>query len=156
MLGVLAAIAGTRMMRAKMSAAEASAVASLRIINSSQASYSSSCGSGGYAVDLADLAKPPSGATVAFISPDLATNGVAKSGYQMALAKSAEPGTADMPGVTCNASAGTPASGYHASADPLGSQSGSRFFATDRRGTIYQDTVAALANPIPNGATILR
>lgn len=155
-LSVLAAIAGTRMMRAKMSSAEASAVASLRVINSGQASYSSSCAGGGYAVDLADLALPPSGSAEAFISPDLNANGIRKSGYVLSIARSGAAGTVDVVTVTCNASGAVPATAYHASADPVGSNNGARYFATDKRGTIYQDQSAALANPIPDTATVFR
>lgn len=155
-LSVLAAIAGTRMMRAKMSAAEASAVASLRVINSGQASYSSSCAGGGYAVDLADLSRAPSGSSEAFVSPDLNANGVRKSGYVFTLARSAAPGTADVTIPTCNSSGVVPVSAYHAAADPVSSSQGSRYFATDKRGTIYQDMSAGLANPIPDTAMVFR
>lgn len=155
-LSVLAAIAGTRMMRAKLSATEASAVASLRVINSGQASYSASCAGGGYAVDLADLALPPSGSAEAFVSPDLNSNGVRKSGYVLSLARSGAVGTSDVVIATCNSSGAVPVTAYHASADPMGANNGARFFATDKRGTIYQDQSAALANPIPDVATVFR
>src|SRR5687768_13976436 len=79
-IGIIAAIAVPGLLRARMSGNEASAIGSIRAINSGQASYSSSCASGGYAVDLADLVKPPSGSTQGFISPDLSVNGVPKSG----------------------------------------------------------------------------
>ena len=154
-IGVLASIAGTRMIRARTAASEASAVASLRVINSSETSYSSSCGAGAYAIDLADLAKPPAGAVVAFISPDLSTNGVRKSGYEFVVERNAAPETADSTGGTCNAASGTPASGYHASAVPI-DNSGGRYFGTDKAGTIYQDGTTALANPIPGTATVFR
>ncbi len=153
-LGVLAAIAGTRMMRARMSANEASAVAGLRVINSGQASFSSSCGGGGYAIDLADLAKAPPGSNEAFVSPDFATNGARKSGYAFGLAKSAEAGTSDVAIPTCNAAGATPATGYQANADAIGAIAG-RYFATDKRGTIFQ-SASALANPIPAGSTPYR
>lgn len=155
-LSVLAAIAGTRMMRAKMSAGEASAVASLRVINSGQASYSSSCAGGGYAIDLADLALPPSGSAEGFVSPDLSSNGVHKSSYVLSIAPSGAAGTVDVTIATCNSSGGVPVTAYHASADPVGINNGARYFATDKRGTIYQDQSAALANPIPDSATVFR
>src|SRR3981081_744886 len=53
-IGIIAAIAGPGLLRARMSGNEASAIGSLRAINSGQASFSSSCAAGGYAVDLAD------------------------------------------------------------------------------------------------------
>src|SRR3954470_20266671 len=80
-IGIIAAIAVPGLLRARTSGNEASAIGSLRAINSGQASYSSSCAGGGYAIDLADLVKPPAGSSQGFISPDLNVNGVTKSGY---------------------------------------------------------------------------
>ena len=53
-IGIIAAIAVPGLMRARMSGNEASAIGSLRTINSSQATYASSCGGGGYAEDMND------------------------------------------------------------------------------------------------------
>ena len=75
-IGIIAAIAVPGLLRARMSGNEASAIGSLRAINSAQAAYSSSCVSGGYAVTLDDLVKAPTGSSQGFISPDLSTNGV--------------------------------------------------------------------------------
>ena len=50
-IGIIAAIAVPGLLRARMSGNEASAIGSLRAINSGQASYSSSCAAGGYAVN---------------------------------------------------------------------------------------------------------
>src|SRR6201981_3211185 len=103
-IGIIAAIAVPGLLRARMSGNEASAIGSLRAINSGEASYSSSCASGGYAVDLADLVKAPSGSTQGFISPDLKTNGVTKSGYTVTIAKDGTSGTTDIgtAAATCN------------------------------------------------------
>ncbi len=154
-IGVLAVIAGNRMMRARMSAEETSAAASLRNINSAEASYSSSCGAGYYALDLADLALAPPGSTSAFISPDLSTNGIRKSGFLFTVTRSGEAGTADSPTPPCNAASVIPASAYHVSANPI-SSAGARYFATDKRGSLYEDMNGPLANPIPEGATPFR
>src|SRR5258708_25762077 len=86
-IGIIAASAVPGLLRARMSGNEASAIGSLRAINSGQASYSASCAAGGYAIDLADLVKAPAGSTQGFISPDLNVNGVTKSGYNVTLAK---------------------------------------------------------------------
>jgi len=152
-IGTIAAIAGTRMLRARATASEASAVAALRVINSGEATFASSCAGGGYAIDLADLAKAPTG-SVAFVSADLSVNGVRKDGYAFVLAKSGEAGTTDVTTATCNGATATPATSYQANADAIGALTG-RFFATDKRGTIFQDT-AALANPIPVSAAVFR
>ena len=148
-IGIIAAIAVPGLLRARMSGNEASAIGSLRAINSGQASYSSSCASGGYAIDLADLVKAPSGSTQGFISPDLKSNGVTKSGYVVTIAKDATSGTIDMSSVTtCNASGSTPASSFFAHADPVTpGGTGTRYFATDTRATLFYDT-ATIANPI--------
>jgi type IV pilus assembly protein PilA len=82
-IGIIAAIAVPGLLRARMSGNEASAIGSLRSINSAQSAYSSSCGGNGYAQSLADLAKAPAGSTQGYISPDLSTNGVVKSGYNV-------------------------------------------------------------------------
>lgn len=154
-IGVLAAIAGNRVMRARLSATESSAVGSLRTINSGQANYSSTCGAGHYAVDLADLATPPTGSRAAFISPDLASNGILKSGYTFTLARSGAAGTSDSTIPPCNTPIATPASGYFASATPVAGIGG-RNFATSNLGTIHQDALSAIANPIPDGTTVVQ
>jgi type IV pilus assembly protein PilA len=148
-IGIIAAIAVPGLLRARMSGNEASAIGSLRAINSGQASYSSSCASGGYAVSLKDLVKAPANSTQGFISPDLYSNGVVKSGYTVTLAK--ETGAVDIGtgATTCNVSAGNPASSYFANADPVtAGGTGTRYFGTDTRGTIFYSTAATLVNPI--------
>ena len=77
-IGIIAAIAVPGLLRARMSGNEASAIGSLRAINSGEASCSSSCAAGGYAIDLVDLVKAPAGSTQGFISPDLKSNAVVK------------------------------------------------------------------------------
>ena len=159
-IGIIAAIAVPGLLRARMSGNEASAIGSLRAINSGQASYSSSCASGGYAIDLADLVLAPAGTSQGFISPDLKTNGVTKSGYVVGLAKDAAAGVSNIgtPAATCNVSVGQPASSYYASAIPLTfGGTGTRSFATDTRGTIfYTNTAVAPVNPIPAAATVVQ
>ena len=74
-IGIIAAIAVPGLLRARMSGNEASAIGSLRAINSAESTYSSSCGGNGYAPSLEDLAKTAATSTAGFISPDLATDG---------------------------------------------------------------------------------
>jgi prepilin-type N-terminal cleavage/methylation domain-containing protein len=158
-IGIVAAIAAPNLLRVRMSANEASAIASLKAINSAQVIYSSTCAQGGYAVDLADLVLPVAGTGQAFLSPELNANGVTKSGYAVMLAKDAAANVIDVgsAAATCNASAGQPVSSYFAKADPkaLG-MSGTRYFATDTRGTIVYATAAPVANPIPAGTTVIQ
>ena len=151
-IGIIAAIAVPGLLRARMSGNEASAIGSLRAINSGQASYSSSCAQGGYAVTLNDLVKPPSGGQ-GFISPDLKSNGVTKSGYKVTLAKGSAALDVGSIAATCNTPAAIPASEYWADAQPVTlNGTGTRYFATDTRGTIFADSAAAIANPIPTTA----
>ena len=155
-IGIIAAIAVPGLLRARMSGNEASAIGSLRAINSGQASYSSSCAQGGYAINLVDLVKPPANSSQGFISPDLNANGVVKSGYTVTLAKDGAAGVADIGtgAGTCNVSASNPASSYFAKADPVTpGGTGTRYFGTDTRGTIFYDA-ASLANPIAVTTTV--
>jgi hypothetical protein len=137
---------------------EASAIGSLRAINSGQASYASSCAGGGYATDLADLVKPPSGASQGFVSPDLRSNGIVKSGYVVTLTReaSASANAAAPPGKTCNGSAGQPVGSYFATAYPVSNATGTRHFATDTRGTIFFSTTGPIPNPIPTNASVVQ
>jgi type IV pilus assembly protein PilA len=152
-IGIIAAIAIPGLLRARMAGNEASGIGSLRAINSGQAAYSSSCANGGYATTLNDLFLAPTGGT-GFISPDLATNGTTKSGYTVTLAAATKPAAAAVVTVkanTCNGSAADAVSGYYSIADPVTfGSSGTRHFASDTRGTIFQDTTATsgLAEPL--------
>jgi prepilin-type N-terminal cleavage/methylation domain-containing protein len=157
-IGIIAAIAVPGLLRARMSGNEASAIGSLRAINSGQASFSSSCASGGYAVALADLVKAPTAGGQGFISPDLNVDDVVKSGYKIALAKDlgGTPAGGQAIGdntTSCNAT--NPWSAYYSSATPVNfNGTGTRAFASDTRGTIFFVNAATPpANPIPVAAT---
>src|SRR5262249_53803869 len=131
-IGIIAAIAVPGLLRARMSGNEASAIGSLRAINSAESTYSSSCAQGAYAVTLKDLGTPPVAGQQAFISPDIAntasTATVQKSGYTVSLGTG---GTMASSGITaCNGAAAVHP-GYTAAADPVTSSTGTRFFATD-------------------------
>ncbi len=155
-IGIIAAIAVPGLLRARMSGNEASAIGSLRAINSGQASFSSSCAQGGYAIKLEDLVTAPTGSSQGFISPDLKSNGVTKSGYVVTIAKDASTGVTDIGTTTvCNGAVAQPASSYFGTADPLtAGGTGTRYFATDTRGTIWSSTAAVVANPIVASATV--
>ncbi len=154
-IGIIAAIAVPGLLRARQSGNEASAIGSVRAINSAQATFASSCGGGGYALSLTALAAPPAGG-VPFISPDLsATDPAIKSGYTVSV--TAQGIQVLAAANTCNTTANSMSS-YHVSAAPVTAGStGQRSFASDNRGTIYQDpTGAAIANPIPAATQILQ
>jgi prepilin-type N-terminal cleavage/methylation domain-containing protein len=137
-IGIIAAIAVPGLLRARQSGNEASAIGSLRAINSAQASYASSCGGGFYSPSLANLATSPTGGTTAFISPDLGgATPVVKSGYTI-VAGSTSGVVASAP-ASCNGlAAGAVVQGYNATATPLAG-GGSRAFGTNTTATIYQN-----------------
>jgi type IV pilus assembly protein PilA len=135
-IGIIAAIAVPGLLRARMSGNEASAIGSLRAVNSAQSTFAASCGSGFYAPGLVALGTPPTAGGTAFISPDLGVAAsVTKSGYIITLAGTAAPASP----ATCNAlAAGTATSGYNATATPVAG-GGTRHFATNTTSTIWQD-----------------
>src|SRR6266446_5931237 len=136
-VGIIAAIAVPGLLRARMSGNEASAIGSLRSINASESTFSSSCAANGYAQALADLSLPPANSTAAFISPDLALDPSVKSGYSVSLAPGAGSVVVTAAANTCNASAAAAMSTYWAGAVPVTvGSTGQRSFASDSRGTI--------------------
>jgi prepilin-type N-terminal cleavage/methylation domain-containing protein len=154
-IGIIAAIAIPGLLRARMAGNEASGIGSLRAINSGQAAYSSSCGQGGYAITLPQLFTPATSGGQGFISPDLGgSNLVTKSGYIVSLAVGGSATVVQTTAATCNA-AGDSVGSYFAKADPVTlNGTGSRYFGTDERGTIFQNPAATLttvlisANPV--------
>jgi hypothetical protein len=88
------------------------------------------------------------------VRPDLSTNGVTKSGYNVTLA--ADSGAQNIGGTTvCGNTVTQPVSSYWSSAVPVTpGGTGTRYFASDTRGTIWQDSSAAItAKPIVQTAT---
>jgi prepilin-type N-terminal cleavage/methylation domain-containing protein len=143
-IAIVAAIAVPGFLRARVSANEASAVGSMRAINEAQATFSASCGGGGYAVDLVDLAAAPLGGGPAFLPPDLAAafpGGTPKSGYEFTVSPVA--GDIVLAAVdTCNGSANASETEFFANGDPISLTLGARFFGANHTGQIRQDTAA--------------
>lgn len=147
-IGIIAAIAVPGLLRARMSGNESSGIGSMRAVNSAEASYAASAGQGNNAVLLATLATACPGGTQGFISADLRSDPSTKSGYRVTLA--AGNGVAAPTVLDCNGTATT--MGYYATAVPVSAgSSGSRGFATDAGGAIWQDSAAggAVAPPQP-------
>jgi type IV pilus assembly protein PilA len=140
LIGIIAAIAIPGLLRARMSGNEASAIGSLRAVNSSQQAYMSSCGHGFYASSLIILNDPaPTGA--AFISPELGVaTTVTKSGYVLTMAQGSEALTANVDGCNPSGTALNLFSSYYASNQPNSALTGSRWFWTNSLGTIYFST----------------
>jgi type IV pilus assembly protein PilA len=137
-IGILAAIAVPGLLRARSAGNEASAIGSLRVVNSSQHAYMSSCGRGFYASSLTILADPvPSGS--GFISPDLGVATIInKSGYQLTMGEGSEAISALIDGCNPKGTAANLFSSYYASNQPLtGGLTGNRWFWTNALGTIY-------------------
>jgi prepilin-type N-terminal cleavage/methylation domain-containing protein len=146
-IGIIAAIAVPGLLRARMSGNEASAIGTMRAVNSAQATFASSCGGGGYVQTMAGLGAPPTaGGGPAYITPDVvaAAAGTPKSGYNFAVG--AGPAAAVpvlLAAASCNGQASF--TDYFATGAPASQGStGTRFFATDQSGQIRQD-VAAIA-----------
>ena len=131
---IIAAIAIPNLMRSKMAANEASAVGSMRTINTSQVEYSTSWGTG-YAAALGNLggtvAACTAGAAAAnacLIDPVLTTG--TKSGYTFATA-----GTLPAGGVS---------NGFEVNGTPVTvGQTGQRAFCSDQSGVIRFNTTGA-------------
>ncbi|MFZ0478165.1 MAG: prepilin-type N-terminal cleavage/methylation domain-containing protein [Terriglobales bacterium] len=114
---IIASIAIPNLLRARMSANEASAVAAVRTINTAQISYNSAYPTVGYAPTLAALGgtncAPPTPTGACLIDTQLASG--TKNGYAFTLV-----------GVT-----GTPASTYQVIASPISpNQTGVKYFCS--------------------------
>ena len=123
------------LLRARGVAQSASAIATLRVVNSAQLSYAVTCGSGFYSPTFPTLGVAPPASTTAFLPREL-TSGVSfvKQGYNFSMAGTALPGAPS----SCNGlPAGGGAPGYSASADPLDAVGNPHFYATNADGTIY-------------------
>jgi prepilin-type N-terminal cleavage/methylation domain-containing protein len=136
-IGILAAIAVPGLLRARLSANEASAIATLRAIHSAETTFASACAQGSYAVSLTDLARGAGGTGAAFISPDLSGGTlVEKSGYVIQVGDGGAEARTGV--VACNGTT-TVFNGYVAWADPKTMYiSGIRHFAANTTGTIWQ------------------
>jgi type IV pilus assembly protein PilA len=160
-IGIIAAIAVPGLLRARMAGNEASAIGSLRAINSSNINYMTNCANGsGYANTLVVLGTPPTSGGQPFISPDLGVaSPVVKSGYSISYAGG---GTA-VTTATCVTATTTASPVYFSDAQPVAvGTSGTRYFATSEAQTIFQNTGAAITAisaagvPTPNTAVPLK
>ena len=145
-IGIIAAIAVPGLLKARMSGNEASAIGSVRAINTAEINYSQLCN--GYAIDLTELETAGN-----FLSPDLTSAAsVTKSGYTVTLAAGAGYVINPVMVTGCTGSG----SAYFATATPttVGS-TGTRAFASNALGTIFQDvTGAVLAEPLTAGGNV--
>ena len=139
---IIAAIAIPNLMRARMSANEASAVGSTRSINTAEISYNAAYSNLGFTTTLAQLggaagaACVPGTGTGCFIDSSLSSG--TKSGYTFTMALGA-------------AGAGVPLNDYSVSAKPtVLNQSGTRYFCSFEDAVVRSSTAAT---PAPCDAT---
>jgi len=143
--------------RARGAAQSASAVSTVRVVNSAQLSFAVACGSGFYSPDFPTLGIAPSGAVTAFLPAELA-GGVSflKQGYTFSMTGTPLAGAPP----TCNGRAsGYTSPGYAVTADPLDPQGNPYFYGSNADGTIYQYTstfngVMPESGPPPVGVPI--
>jgi type II secretory pathway pseudopilin PulG len=130
------------LMRARGAAQSASAIGTVRVVNSSQLSFAVTCGSGFYSPDFVTLGLAPPSSPTAFLPPELSTgSSFLKQGYSFNMSGTVLPGAPP----TCNGKpAGSSAPGYVLIADPLDPLGNPHFYGSNADGTIYQ-----------NGATLL-
>jgi prepilin-type N-terminal cleavage/methylation domain-containing protein len=126
-IAILAAFAIGHLMRAKVAADEASAIATLRAVNSAQVTFRSSCGQGFFSETIDTLVDGN------YVSPD--ANLTPKSGFAFELT-SGEGTTGGRNDCEDNPT-GTE---YYFAAAPLPGLDDRRAFATDEGGTLWQDT----------------
>jgi hypothetical protein len=152
LIGLISSLAIPGMMRARGAAQSASALGTLRVVNSAQLSFAITCGLGFYAPDFTVLAVKPPGSADAFLAPEMAT-GVTfvKSGYNFSMAGTALAGAP----ATCNGfPAGSSAPGYAAVADQMFSTPQGRFFGTNADGIIYEHNFSLAATMPETGSPL--
>jgi type II secretory pathway pseudopilin PulG len=138
-IGVLCSIALPRLLLARQSAGSASAIASMRVINSAQLTFALTCGSGFYAPTLTTLGTPPPGQREPFISVGLGgADTVTKSGYIITMSAATYPGS---PGSCNGLGVGLAGQGFSATADPT-EPNNTRFFGTNASNIIYEHIVS--------------
>ena len=146
-LGLLSTLAIPGLMRARGAAQSASALGTLRVVNSAQLSFAITCGLGFYSPDFTTLAVTPPGSADAFLSPELATGATfVKGGYDFSMAGTPLAGAP----ATCNGlGPGQSAPAYAAVADQLDAGGGiGRYFGTNADGIVYEHTLS-LAGTMP-------
>jgi len=137
-VGLLCSIALPRLALAKQSAGAASAIGSMRTMNSAQLTYALTCGSGFYAPSLTALGTAPPGSTEGFIGGGLGSaDTVIKSAYIIRMTATAYALAPD----TCNQiGVGTAGQSFIGAADPAENVGSPRFFATNANNVVYEHT----------------
>ena len=132
---IIAAIAIPNLLRSRMAANEASAVGSLRTINTACVTYSTTYPSTGYPGALTNLAPSTAATSTSADLIDSVLSAGTKSGYTFAF----------------TGGTGTPSTGYTVQANPVSrGTSGQRGFYTDQSGVIRANsTTSATSSDSP-------
>jgi type IV pilus assembly protein PilA len=156
-IGLLSTLAIPGLMRARGAAQSASALGTMKVVNSAQLSFAITCGLGFYSPNFQTLGVTPPSAIDAFLAPEMSADSTfIKSGYTFSMAGTAIGGAP----ASCNGlSAGAASSGYAVVADPLDTTPQARYFGTNADGTLYEDTASYSSTmpetgPPPAGAPI--
>ena len=151
-IGLLMSIAMPRLIMAKQSAGSASAIGSMRVINSAQLTFALTCGAGFYAPALTTLGTPPPGSHEAFITTNLGTaDTIRKAAYTIQMTATPFAGA---PG-SCNGLApGAAGQGFVAGADPTDLPN-TRYFATNANNVIYEHNASLYATMPEVGAPLI-
>jgi prepilin-type N-terminal cleavage/methylation domain-containing protein len=140
-IGIIAAIAVPGLLRARISGNEASAIGSMRAVNAAEQSYSTACN--GFATTLQEMRVAGN-----FLSADLTLgaggSAVVKSGYTVQVARPMSSHPIPTPPAGCTATD----VGYYGTAAPISISTGSRAFATDEQGTIWQNNAVPAVAPV--------
>jgi prepilin-type N-terminal cleavage/methylation domain-containing protein len=155
-IGILASMAITSVLRARLAANEASAIGTLRTITSGEMVYSATCAGGNYAIDLTVLGAHPPLSPIPFLSPDLTGAPVAKkSGYNFTLSAS----LGATAGIFNDCNGFATQTGYYATGVPMTfGTTGNRSFATLSPTNVIWQTFTALppAEPFVAPAQIIQ
>jgi len=141
-IGVLATTALPRLLLARQSAGAASAIGSMRAINSAELTFAITCGGGFYAPNLTTLGTAPPASKEAYISPSLGgADTVTRAGYIVQLTATPFPAAP----ASCNGlGIGAAGQAFKAGADPA-EPNNVRFFATNANAQIFEDNASLYA-----------
>ncbi len=146
---IIAAIAIPNLLRSRIAANEASAVGSLRTINTAEVTYASTYPAIGFAPDLATLGPgATAGAASTSANAVLLDNVLGAASPGGAAAGTANPKSGYNFYLTATAgTAGAPTSTYASNADPITvDQTGKRYFYSDASGVLRYNTTATASS----------
>jgi hypothetical protein len=150
MIGLLSTLAIPGLMRAKSSAYSASALGTIKVVNSAQLSFAITCGLGFYSPDFQTLGVRPPGTPDAFLAPEMSAGPTfIKSGYNFSMAGV---GLQGAPGSCNGLGPGAAAAGYAVVGDPLDASPPARFLGSNADGVIWEDTSTLSATMPETGA----